>query len=58
MVSDDYERGYDLGKFVKWDRQNEGTYDVRWDFADEAKQGTFSEFKRGFDVAFAEELES
>lgn len=48
----DYDRGYDLGVFLREDRANDGNYDVRYDFADEANAGTFTEFKRGFDDAF------
>ena len=47
-----YDRGFALGQFVKADREQGGNYDARWDFADEAKAGTFAEFRRGFDAGF------
>lgn len=44
-----YEEGYTCGL----QRLDSPDYDVRWDFADAAKAGIFTEFKRGFDDAFA-----
>jgi hypothetical protein len=48
----DYDRGVALGTWLREHRDAGGEYDVRWDFAREAKAGTFDEFKRGFDEGF------
>ena len=50
-----FERGRELGLMVKEDHDSGGTYDCRWDLADEAKalsREDFAEFKRGLDSAW------
>lgn len=47
----DYERGFALGKYVKAEREAGENPDPRWYFVDEAKRGTLTEFKRGFEAA-------
>jgi len=43
-----YDGGYVLGQY----RKEHSDYDPRWDFADAAKAGEFTEFKRGFEDGF------
>lgn len=43
-----YDEGFTLGQY----RREHDNYDPRMDFAQAAKEGTFKEFKRGFEDGF------
>jgi hypothetical protein len=58
MTATPYERGHTLGVFICIQRdEGNGSYDPRWDLADEVKRCTheqFEEFRRGLDDAMKE----
>lgn len=43
-----YDQGFTMGQY----RREHDNYDSRMDFAQAAKEGTFKEFKRGFEDGF------
>lgn len=50
----DYDRGLELGEFIKAEREAGGNPDPRWDIAEEAKKHNkeaFDEFMRGLNDA-------